>query len=152
MKMQSILTFKIDHTKCAVEINSVLEIVNYSVPTPLPCAKTYVEGLIYSREQGITVINLGSRFNDICIPRTKDTRIIVIEAKKKTSTGTTDEQTILFGIVADTVESVIEVEESLLQNIEQSDTPLPVQFLSGSYRVQDDHIYLLNIAEVMETL
>ena len=54
----SFLTFLLDSNICAVEITNVLEVLNYGNFTIMPGAKNYIEGLIYSREQGITVINL----------------------------------------------------------------------------------------------
>ena len=58
----SFLTFLLDSNICAVDISNVLEVLNYGNFTVIPGAKNYIEGLIYSREQGITVINLRKKF------------------------------------------------------------------------------------------
>ena len=60
--MENYLTFMVDNTSYAINVSSVLEVLNMTKPTAVPCALSYIEGLIYSREQGITVVNLRKRF------------------------------------------------------------------------------------------
>ena len=60
--MENYLTFTVKDNSYAINVSSVLEVLNLSTPTSIPCALPYIEGLIYSRDQGITVLNLRKRF------------------------------------------------------------------------------------------
>ena len=56
------LTFRLDNNQYAVEVHKVQEVLEYKHITKIPCAANYVEGLISSRDRGISVINLRKKF------------------------------------------------------------------------------------------
>ena len=73
------LSFVLDGALYAVEVAQVQEVLEYTQPVRLPCTIDYVEGLISSREQGISVVNLRKKFELKTVEPTKKTRIIIIE-------------------------------------------------------------------------
>lgn len=145
----NILTFVIDKLVCAVPITSVLEVIDYTAPTMLPCAEPFIEGLVYSREQGVTVVNLRKRFELKPAPANKNTRIIVIE--KKASADTSSSAISLFGAVADSVNDVIEAEIDSLLPVSKKKEPFAGKFITGMYKIDEQSIYLLNVDSVFET-
>ena len=124
----SFLTFLLDSNICAVDISNVLEVLNYGNFTVIPGAKNYIEGLIYSREQGITVINLRKKFALKDREADKNTKIVVISVKKQE--GET-EKTTLYGLVADRVLDVQLLEEDEIQ--EKYKTSIPKQNIKRNY-------------------
>ena len=78
------LTFIIENTTYAFEVERVQEVLEYSQPVKIPCSVEYIEGLINSRNQGITLINLRRRFGQapgLCPVLALDRRRIQDKAK-----------------------------------------------------------------------
>lgn len=147
---QSVLTFSIDKIICAVPIGSVLEVLNYTEPTVLPGAEKYIEGLVYSREQGVTVVNLRRRFGLKSVSAGKNTRILVIE---KPSPSQNDASHVsLFGAVADTVNDVIEIDDSNSQKQGKKKLPFEEKYVQSLCFLNEIPVYLLNIDSVFETV
>lgn len=144
---KTVLTFSIDSHICAVEIESVLEVLNFGTPTPIPCALPYIEGLIYSRNQGLTVINLRKKFGLAEKKVDKNTKVIVIEIHKKTEQDDSPQIT-LYGLVADEVLDVITVEnEELLKN-GATKLNIPKQNIAAIYKSGTKNIILLDFSDL----
>ncbi|MCR5171272.1 MAG: chemotaxis protein CheW [Treponema sp.] len=140
---KSVLTFFLDQNLCAVDITHVLEVVNLGTPTPIPCADPYIEGLIYSRNQGLTVINLRKKFGLAEQTIDKNTKIIVIEVTK--STEENPDQVSLYGLVADEVMDVVLIDdESLADNVK---TSIPQQNIESIIRHDGKTIIMLNFKD-----
>ena len=140
----SFLTFLLDSNICAVEITNVLEVLNYGNFTIMPGAKNYIEGLIYSREQGITVINLRKKFGLKEKEPDKNTKIIVISVKKQEGES---EKITLYGLVADQVLDV--------QNLEEDDEDearckisIPRENIKKSLKFEDKNIFILGLEDL----
>lgn len=139
----SFLTFLLDSNICAVEISNVLEVLNYGNFTVMPGAKNYIEGLIYSREQGITVINLRKKFALKDRETDKNTKIVVISVKKQE--GET-EKTTLYGLVADRVLDVQLLEEDEIQ--EKYKTSIPKQNIKKALKLEDKTVFVLEMGDL----
>ena len=139
----SFLTFLLDSNICAVEISNVLEVLNYGNFTVMPGAKNYIEGLIYSREQGITVINLRKKFALKDREADKNTKIVVISVKKQE--GET-EKTTLYGLVADRVLDVQLLEEDEIQ--EKYNTSIPKQNIKKALKLEDKSVFVLEMEDL----
>lgn len=140
----SFLTFLLDSNICAVEITNVLEVLNYGNFTIMPGAKNYIEGLIYSREQGITVINLRKKFGLKEKEPDKNTKIIVISVKKQEGES---EKITLYGLVADQVLDV--------QNLEEDDEVearckilIPRENIKKILKFEDKNIFILGLEDL----
>lgn len=139
----SFLTFLLDSNICAVDISNVLEVLNYGNFTVIPGAKNYIEGLIYSREQGITVINLRKKFALKDREADKNTKIVVISVKKQE--GET-EKTTLYGLVADRVLDVQLLEEDEIQ--EKYKTSIPKQNIKKALKLEDKSVFVLEMEDL----
>lgn len=139
----SFLTFLLDSNICAVEISNVLEVLNYGNFTVIPGAKNYIEGLIYSREQGITVINLRKKFALKDREADKNTKIVVISVKKQE--GETEKIT-LYGLVADRVLDVQLLEEDEIQ--EKYKTTIPKENIKKSLKLEDKTVFVLEMGDL----
>lgn len=112
---KSFLTFLLDSNICAVDIATVLEVLTFENITPVPGSEPYIEGLIFSRGQGIKVINLRKRFGMESKAADKNTKIVVISVTAETEEG---EKTNLYGLVADKVLDVQTLDdEATVQDI-----------------------------------
>ena len=130
------LTFSLDGKLYAIDVFKVQEVLNYVEPTKLPCTAPYIEGLINSRNQGITVVNFRKKFNLAKSEVTKFTRIIVIELET------------LFGAVADSVNEVIEIEDDLIEGPPKFGNAISSEFIFGIFKKDDAFISILNIEKV----
>ena len=139
----SFLTFLLDSNICAVDISNVLEVLNYGNFTVIPGAKNYIEGLIYSREQGITVINLRKKFALKDREADKNTKIVVISVKKQE--GET-EKISLYGLVADRVLDVQFLEEDEIQ--EKYKTTIPKENIKKSLKLEDKTVFVLEMGDL----
>ncbi len=140
---KSVLTFYIDGNLCAVDITRVLEVVNSGTPTPIPCAEPYIEGLIYSRNQGLTVINLRKKFGLAERALDKNTKVIVIEVPKPAEDN--PDQVSLYGLVADEVMDVVLIDdESIAGNIK---TSIPEQNIESIIAHNGKNIIMLSFKD-----
>ena len=140
----SFLTFLLDSNICAVDISNVLEVLNYGNFTVIPGAKNYIEGLIYSREQGITVINLRKKFALKDREADKNTKIVVISVKKQE--GETEKIT-LYGLVADRVLDVQFLEEDEIQ--EKYKTTIPKENIKKALKLEDKTVFVLEMGDLL---
>ena len=116
-------------------------------PTAVPCALSYIEGLIYSREQGITVVNLRKRFSLEEHEADKRKKIIVVEVHTKHE-GSENETVILYGLVADSVQDVIQIYEEEL--VEDAECSIPKEFISHAIRYDDKPLFILDFKKLFE--
>ncbi len=140
----SFLTFLLDSNICAVEISKVLEVLNYENLTALPGAKIYIDGLIYSRGQGITVINLRKKFGIKTKEADKSTKIIVISVVKQVEETQT---TTLYGLVADKVLDVQTLEEDD-ENKAKVKTSIPKENIVKILKNEDSNIFILGLDDL----
>ncbi|WP_443740960.1 chemotaxis protein CheW [Treponema berlinense] len=140
----SFLTFLLDSNICAVEITNVLEVLNYGNFTIMPGAKNYIEGLIYSREQGISVINLRKKFSLKEKEPDKSTKIIVISVKKQEGES---EKITLYGLVADKVLDVQNLEED--EEVEtKCKCSIPRENIKKVLKFEDKNIFVLGLEDL----
>lgn len=140
----SFLTFLLDSNICAVEITNVLEVLNYGNFTIMPGAKNYIEGLIYSREQGISVINLRKKFSLKEKEPDKSTKIIVISVKKQEGES---EKITLYGLVADKVLDVQNLEEDDEAET-KSKCSIPRENIKKVLKFEDKNIFVLGLEDL----
>ncbi len=141
---KSFLTFLLDSNVCAVEISSVLEVLNYGNFTAIPGAKDYIEGLIYSRDQGITVINLRKKFGLKNKEVDKNTKIIVISVVKKVEET---EKTTLYGLVADKVLDVQTLDEDE-ESKTKCKTSIPKENILKILKTETSNVFILGLGDL----
>lgn len=148
--MENYLTFTVDDHSYAINVNSVLEVLNMTEPTAVPCALSYIEGLIYSREQGITVVNLRKRFSLEEHAVDKKTKIIVVEVHttRANPDGTETEHIILYGLVADSVQDVIQIYEE--ERLDDAECSIPKEFVSYILKHDEKPLFILDFKKLFQ--
>lgn len=142
------LTFSLDNNLYAIEVSQVQEVLGYTQPAKLPCTAPYIEGLIDSRDQGITVISLRKKFNLNEIAVTKTTRIIVLELKAPTDEN--PDHVTVFGAIADAVNEVIELDDTKLEPPPKFGNAISTDFISGMGKKDDKFIIILDAMKIFE--
>ena len=139
------LTFRLDNNQYAVEVHKVQEVLEYKHITKIPCAANYVEGLISSRDRGISVINLRKKFGLEEIELNKECRIIVLEIALTGSVDENPDDIHIFGAIADSVQDIdIEAAPKFGNNIS-------VNFISGIGKKDGEFIIILNIDSIFSS-
>lgn len=142
------LSFVLDGALYAVEVAQVQEVLEYTQPVRLPCTIDYVEGLISSREQGISVVNLRKKFELKTVEPTKKTRIIIIEI---THTENDVTSVVTFGAIADSVEEVIDLEEDTIESAPKFGNNISGEYIRGIGKKDNKFIIILDIDRVFST-
>lgn len=142
------LSFVLDGALYAVEVAQVQEVLEYTQPVRLPCTIDYVEGLISSREQGISVVNLRKKFELKTVDPTKKTRIIIIEI---THVDGDNVSMVTFGAIADSVEEVIDLEEDTIEPAPKFGNNISGEYIRGIGKKDNKFIIILDIDKVFST-
>ena len=135
------LTFVVNDVLYAVEVFQVQEVLGYTKPVKLPCAQHYIEGLINSRDHGISIINLRAKFNMELKEPDKYTRIVVLEIH-------IDDGIVTVGAVADAVEEVIEIDEKTIENAPKFGNAISSEFIKGITKKEDRFIIILDVDKI----
>ncbi|MCR4713444.1 MAG: chemotaxis protein CheW [Treponemataceae bacterium] len=136
------LTFMLDDSQYAVEVYNVQEVMEYTRITKMPCADPWMEGLISSRGKGISVINLRKKFGLPAKEPDKETRIIVMEMKPS------DDSIITFGAIADSVQEVIDIDDSEIEPPPKFGNNIAGKFIFGIGKKNGNFIIILNINQI----
>lgn len=140
------LTFSVDNVTYAIDVSSVLEVLNFTEPTAVPCALPYIEGLIFSRESGITVVNFRKRFNLEEREIDVKTKVIVVEIITPEENDT--ERKSLYGLVADSVQDVVQVYDDN-ETLEEK-PPIPEEFVSTVLKFDDKPLFIIDAKKLFE--
>lgn len=149
------LTFTVEKTAYAVDVAAVLEVLNFTEPTAVPCSLPYIEGLIFSRESGITVLNFRKRFN---LPEHEidgKTKVIVIEMLSSNNDSQADEseekteQKRLFGLVTDSVQDVIQIYDDA-EELKNEKCSVPDEFITKVLKYQDKPLFIIDEKKLFE--
>lgn len=135
------LTFTLADVQYAIPIAKVQEVLEFTKIVKIPCTASYIEGIINSRGQGISVVNLRKKFSIEDCKATKDTRIIVLEIK-------TENGIVIFGAIADSVQEVVELETERIEDTPEFGGGIAQKFVSGISRKNDDFIVILDVDNI----
>ncbi|MBQ0003450.1 MAG: chemotaxis protein CheW [Treponema sp.] len=137
------LTFLIDDTQYAIDVFQIQEVLEYEEPQPIPCSSPMLLGIIRSRDSNIAIMDLRKRFG--LKPRINDkmTRTIVLEIPDP------EEGVInLFGIIADSVLEVIEIDDENLDVLPTSKNIKGSKFVTSVLSLNDRYLLILDTAKI----
>lgn len=137
------LTLKIDDTQYAIDVFQIQEVLEYEEPQPIPCSSPLLLGIIRSRDSNIAIMDLRKRFG--LGPRRTDkmTRTIVLEVPDP------EEGVInLFGIIADEVIEVIDIDDENLDIIPKAKTMAGSDFVSSVLSINGSYLLVLDTAKI----
>jgi purine-binding chemotaxis protein CheW len=135
------LTFFLGDETFSLEIGRVREVLDYTIITRVPRMPDYVQGVINLRGSVVPVIDLRLKFGMPPIAVSVNTCIIIVEA-------TVNGDSVVLGLLADSVQEVIELEGGSVQPAPRIGTKLDTGFIRGIGRQDDQFIIILDIDRV----
>ena len=137
------LTFLIDDTQYAIDVFQIQEVLEYEEPQHLPCSSPLLLGIIRYRDSNIAIMDLRKRFGLAHRQIDKMTRTIVLEVPDP-------EQGVinLFGIIADTVLEVIDIDDDNLDVLPKTNNIQGSEFVSSVLSINDTYLLILDIKKL----
>ncbi|HON12618.1 MAG TPA: chemotaxis protein CheW [Treponema sp.] len=143
-KTNQYLTFRLEDEQYAVSVYSVREVLEYVPITRLPQSAAYLKGVINLRGMGIPVIDLRTKFGMPDVPITKDTSIIVLDIQGW-------EGLLITGALADSVQEVIELEDTEIEPAPRFGNNLSVNYIQGIGKKDGKFIIILDMDKILST-
>ncbi len=142
--IQQYLTFTLAGEQYGVSVLRVREVLEYTTITKIPRMAAFMKGVINLRGTAIPVVDLRSKFGMPEIEITKDTSIIVMEV-------ITEEGPIILGALADSVQEVVELESSQIEEAPNLGTKIANSVIKGIGKRNDHFILILDIDKIFNT-
>jgi len=144
METDQYLTFKLDNEIYALNISHVREVLDYTKITRVPRMPEFMCGVINLRGGVVPVVDLRIKFGMHEKEKTVDTCIIIIEI-------TIGEEQTLLGIMADSVQEVMNLEPDQIQPPPKIGTRLKTEFIRGMGKKNDEFIIILECDKVFSS-
>ncbi|AAR34014.1 chemotaxis protein CheW [Geobacter sulfurreducens] len=135
------LTFTLAGEVFAVDVAKVREILEWSSITKVPQTPEFMRGVINLRGSVVPVIDLRQKFGMPETERSINTCIIVVEVE-------TGAETLVLGMLADSVQEVFELESGNIEPAPRIGTKLDTSFLKGMGKHGDAFLIILDIDRV----
>jgi purine-binding chemotaxis protein CheW len=136
------LTFTLAEETFAVEIVKVREVIDYVHVTRVPRMPTYLRGVINLRGSVVPVIDLRSILGMPSVEKTVDTCVIIAEVQF-------EGEVLHLGMLADSVQEVIDVNPSQIDPPPKMGTILDTNFIRGMGKRDEGFFIILNIDRVL---
>ena len=138
------LTFTLDDELFAVDVAKVREVLDFTNITKIPRTPEYMRGVINLRGSVVPVIDLRLKFGMSKTENKINTCIIVLEIKL-------EEETIILGALADSVQEVFELEPEQIEPAPKFGTKFRAEFLRGMGKREDNFIMILDMDKVFSS-
>ena len=138
------LTFNLDQEVFAVDVGRVREILELSSITKVPRTPAFMRGVINLRGSVVPVIDLRLKFGMTVTEQTVNTCIIVVEVQM-------DDETIVLGALADSVQEVIEMEPEQIAAAPHIGTQLNTDFIRGMGKHEGRFVMILDIDRIFSS-
>ncbi|NLV36556.1 MAG: purine-binding chemotaxis protein CheW [Clostridiaceae bacterium] len=138
MSTKQYVVFSIDGEEFGLSIENISSIEKMLEIFKIPNAPDYIEGLANLRSKVHTVFNLRKRFNLPSIEFDDDTKIIIVNTSSAE-----------IGIIVDEVHEIVKVDEDQFSPMPSSLSNLKDRFLSGTAKVDDRLIMILDSEKVL---
>ncbi|BBA69824.1 chemotaxis protein CheW [Geobacter sulfurreducens] len=135
------LTFTLAGEVFGVDVAKVREILEWSSITKVPQTPEFMRGVINLRGSVVPVIDLRLKFGMPETERSINTCIIVVEVE-------TGVETLVLGMLADSVQEVFELEGVSIEPAPRIGTKLDTSFLKGMGKRGDAFLMILDIDRV----
>jgi purine-binding chemotaxis protein CheW len=135
------LTFFLGDEQYAVGVLGVKEIIEYGIVTKVPATPPYIRGVINLRGSVVPVVDLSVKFNLTVHPVSRRTCIVIMETTILGERAT-------MGIVADSVNQVIEFSPQDIEAAPAFGTGIRLEYLEGMAKIGTKFVLVLNMAEI----
>ena len=140
------LTFELNNTTYAINVFNIQEVLEYEEPLAIPCSSSLLKGIVRSRDTNIPILNLKRKFEIAESIPNKLTRIIVVEIFDYNSN-----EKKLYGLIADKVIEVIEIDESKLEKVPRAKTFSGAEFISSIISDNKKYTLVLDVDKIFST-
>ena len=138
------LTFILAEEIYAFDVAKVREILELSSITKIPKTPDFMCGVINLRGRGVPVIDLRLNFGMPGTEKTVNTCIIVVEVAL-------GGETVVLGVLADSVQEVVEIEQENIEEPPQIGTKLKTGFIKGMGKVDSGFVMILDIDRIFSS-
>lgn len=138
------LTFKLDGDEFAVDVLKTREIVDQRSVTKVPQCPEFMLGVINLRGSVVPVIDLRLKFGMEKAEGNQSTSIVVMDVL-------VGGETIIVGSLVDSVEEVMELEDSQIEPAPRIGTRLNTEFIKGMGKQDDQFLIILDIDRVFSS-
>ena len=135
------LTFFLGDETFSLDIGRVREVLDYTIVTSVPRMPEYMQGVINLRGSVVPVVDLRLKFGMPQLSVSVNTCIIIVEA-------TVNGDGTVLGLLADSVQEVIELDRGSVQPAPRIGTRLDTGFIKGIGRQDDQFIIILDIDRI----
>ncbi len=135
------LTFTLGEEVFALDVSNVREILEFSAVTKVPRTPDYMRGVINLRGSVVPVIDMRLKFGMSETVKSISTCIVVVEVNH-------DGETMVIGILTDSVQEVFELEPANIEPPPKIGTELNAEFIKGMGKKGDAFIIILDVDRV----
>jgi len=135
------LTFKLGNEVFATDVAKVREVLDLTTITSIPRTPAFMRGVINLRGSVVPVVDLRLCFDMSKTESTRNTCIVVVEVWL-------DNEAIVIGALADSVEEVIDLEPQQIQPEPKIGTQIRTDFIKGMGKRDTQFIMILDIDKV----
>lgn len=140
-KINSYLTFKLGDEEFAAHVSKVLNILELTKITKVPKAPDYLKGVINLRGAVLPVIDARIKFGMPEAEYTSNTCIVVLDIDF-------DGESVHVGAIVDSVQAVIEIENSSIMPLPTIGSRYNADFIIGMVKLDERFIIVLNMDAV----
>ncbi len=135
------LTFKLEDEIFALDVAKVREILDFTTVTKVPQTPEFMRGVINLRGSVVPVIDLRLKFGLSATEKTVNTCVIVVELLM-------EGETMILGVLADSVQEVIDMEPEQIEPAPRIGTKLNTDFILGMGKLDEQFMMILDIDKV----
>lgn len=135
------LTFMLEQEIFALDVATVREILDFTTVTKVPQTPDFMRGVINLRGAVVPVMDLRLQFGMSATEKTVNTCIIVVEMAL-------EGETMVLGLLADSVQEVIDLEPGQIEPAPRIGTKLNTEFIVGMGKHNDQFLMILDINKV----
>lgn len=143
-KINSYLSFNLGEEQFAAHVGKVLNILEMTKITEVPKAPEYMKGVINLRGTVLPVVDTRIKFGMTPTEYTTNTCIVVMEVDM-------EGDVVQVGALVDSVQAVLEIEESQIQPPPSIGSKYKSEFIYGMAKVDDRFIMLLDMEKVFSS-
>lgn len=140
-KRYQVLTFKLGEEIFALDIHKVREVLDYTKVTKVPRTPDFMKGVINLRGNVVPVVDMKLKFGMNETERQVNTCIIIVEV-------TLQDETAVLGMLADSVQEVVDFEANQVEPAPRIGTHLNTDFIKGMAKKEDEFVIILDIDKI----
>jgi purine-binding chemotaxis protein CheW len=136
--INSFLSFRLGDELFAANVGKVLEILEIPRITKVPRSPSFMRGVINLRGNVLPVIDTRIKFGLPTVDDSINTCILVLNIS-------IEGKEVVLGAVVDSVQEVMEINESTIQSVPSVGAKYKTEFIQGMIKVQEQFIMILNL-------